>query len=170
MASTSKKREPFYTLLATAYPLGYMPHAPGTWGSIPGLVLGWLIYLLSSSISSSLYSQWLMTSIILLILSFFAFLIIRATEVAWSSHDDKKIVIDEVIGQAIPVAFLPLNLLQVSVCFLLFRFFDILKPGPIGWADRRLGGALGTLLDDLIAGVFSLGIVLFDHHLTNLVF
>ncbi len=168
--STSRKREPFYILVATAYPLGYMRYAPGTWGSIPGLVLGGLMYLFSSSLSPSLYMEWLITGLMLLALSLAAFLIIKATEAAWGSHDDKKIVIDEVVGQAIPVAFLPLSFIQFLVCFLLFRLFDILKPGPVGWADRRLGGALGTLLDDIIAGGLSLALVMFDHYVTHLVF
>ena len=168
--STLRKRQPFYILLATAYPLGYMPYAPGTWGSIPGLVLGGLMYLFSSSLSTSLYVQWLITASMLLAFSLASFLIIKATETAWSSHDDKKIVIDEVVGQAIPVAFLPLSFIQFLVCFLLFRFFDILKPGPVGWADRRLGGALGTLLDDIIAGCLSLILVMFDHYVTHWIF
>ena len=82
-----------------------------------------------------------------------------------TDHDPSEIVIDEVIGQWIallPLSFaawnMGLNMLVMwpgwIAAFAFFRLFDIWKPGPVGWADRR-GDALGVMLDDVIAGVFA---------------
>lgn len=150
-----KNQRPPLTLssfFATAYPLGFIPRAPGTWGSIPGLVLGSAIYYLSSLFDSywaGILLSWTLLGA-LLALSYWS---IKATEAAWDSHDDKRIVIDEVLGQAIPIAFFAYNWIWLVSGFLLFRIFDIAKPGPIGWADRKLPGAWGTLLDDVLAGI-----------------
>ena len=75
------------------------------------------------------------------------------TDCGDGTHDDQRIVIDEVIGQSIALSFCPPTFLSLILGFTLFRLFDITKPGPIGWADRRLPGAWGTLLDDVMAGI-----------------
>ncbi|MFW7381817.1 MAG: phosphatidylglycerophosphatase A [Oligoflexus sp.] len=143
------------SVLATAYPLGFIPKAPGTWGSLPGLLLGWGIYQLSLSFAE-VWLQYSLAIVVLLLMTLGAYWIIAQTEKEWQSHDDKRIVIDEVVGQAIPIAFLGSNIYWMIMGFLLFRFFDILKPGPIGWADRNLPGAWGTLIDDVMAGAAAL--------------
>jgi len=88
-----------------------------------------------------------------------------------ADHDPSEIVVDELVGQWI--AFLPVSIGAAHVgadltvlwpgwiaAFLLFRLFDIWKPGPIGWADRK-GDARGVMLDDVIAGVFAaIGVVI----------
>lgn len=139
--------------IATVYPLGFMPKAPGTWGSLPGLVIGWALYAGSEAVLGPGLGRWLLVLIGLGLLGFLTYVTINKTEAAWQSHDDKRIVIDEVLGQAIPVAFFAGSWLVVLVSFVMFRFFDIIKPGPIGWADRKLPGAWGTLLDDVFAGL-----------------
>ncbi len=160
--SSSKPKPPLPKLdiwgyLALAYPLGLAPKAPGTAGSLAGLPLGYLIYHLPQwlSISTSSVRIALITSCLTLA-TLFSWFVIKKTEAAWNTHDDGRIVIDEVIGQAIPIAFLGDSIVILTLSFLLFRLFDILKPGPIGWADRSLPGAWGTLLDDVLAGIAAL--------------
>ncbi len=79
-------------------------------------------------------------------------------------EDDGRIVIDEVVGQLAtlaPLLALPgwrpaldaAGLVPLVTAFVTFRVLDIWKPGPVGWAERRFGGGLGVMLDDLVAGV-----------------
>lgn len=79
-------------------------------------------------------------------------------QAATGRHDASEVVIDEVAGQwtallALPIAGAGLSLQAAAAAFVLFRLFDIWKPGPIGWADRRLGGGLGVMVDDVLAGI-----------------
>jgi len=71
-------------------------------------------------------------------------------------HDHGGIVWDEVVGYLITMIALPREWLWIACGFLLFRFFDIVKPWPIRWLDRHVGGGLGIMLDDLVAGLFAL--------------
>jgi phosphatidylglycerophosphatase A len=141
-----------FSLLAVAFPLGLLPKAPGTWGSLLGIPLAYGIAYASSFGSSS---SWLVSIGLLFLFGIFSLWVIDRTESQWQTHDDGRIVIDEVLGQAIASCFFPFDAFHILTAFLLFRIFDIYKPGPIGWADRRLPGAYGTLLDDVIAGIFA---------------
>ena len=70
-------------------------------------------------------------------------------------HDFGGIVWDEVAGYLITLWFIPFSWLNVVIAFILFRFFDVLKPWPIRIADRRVKGGFGIMLDDVLAGVFA---------------
>ena len=70
-------------------------------------------------------------------------------------HDHPGIVWDEVAGYLVTMLAAPTGWLWIVAGFLLFRLFDIWKPWPIGWLDRRVGGGLGIMLDDLVAGGFA---------------
>jgi len=70
-------------------------------------------------------------------------------------EDHKAIVWDEFAGAWIAIAFVPYNLLWWLAAFVLFRIFDIAKPWPVGWADKRVHGGLGIMLDDIIAGLMA---------------
>ena len=84
-------------------------------------------------------------------------------EVAFGTKDDGRIVIDEVVGQLI--ALFPLlglsagsaarQALLLAAGFLVFRLFDIWKPGPVRWAERRFEGGVGVMLDDVVAGILA---------------
>ncbi|WP_425038870.1 phosphatidylglycerophosphatase A family protein [Primorskyibacter sp. S187A] len=149
-------------LIATWFYVGHLRPAPGTWGSLAALPCAWALH-----VAFGPYG------LILAIGAAFA-LGHWATEretAGKDDHDPSEIVIDEVVGQWI--ALLPVSAGAMAVnadvlrlwpgilaAFVLFRLFDIWKPGPIGWADRR-GDALGVMLDDIIAGIFAaLGVVL----------
>ncbi len=142
--------------IATFFWIGHLRPAPGTWGSLAALPVGWALHAVGG------------TPLLLLgiILSFTLGWWATALETKGKDdHDPSEIVIDEVAGQWIAILPLSIGATHVSAdiltlwpgwvsAFLLFRFFDILKPGPIGWADRR-GDALGVMLDDIIAGIFA---------------
>jgi len=143
-------------LIATFFYVGHMRPAPGTWGSLAALPAAWVIY--------ALFGPWgLIAGVVLSYV-----LGVWATGVETEgkdNHDPSEIVIDEVCGQWIallPIAFGAANA-GVSItalwpgwvaAFVLFRFFDITKLGPVGWADR-MEGPTGVMLDDVIAGIFA---------------
>ena len=144
----------FAELSAVGYGLGLAKKAPGTWGSLGGLLLGWFIFQTGVLISADAQgiNFFITVSVLLLALSIFGFWSIKRTEAAWGTHDEGKIVIDEFAGQAIAVAFFVPTLSTYILGFILFRILDIWKPSIIGQADEKLPGAWGTLVDDLIAG------------------
>ncbi|MGH1368990.1 MAG: phosphatidylglycerophosphatase A family protein [Maritimibacter sp.] len=149
-------------LIATFFYVGYLKPAPGTWGSLAALPVFWALYVLAGPYLALAF----------IVLTFGAGIWATKRMTAGSdNHDPSEIVIDEVVGQGIalfPVlygaSYAGANVLALYpgwiAAFVLFRLFDILKPGPIGWADRR-GDAMGVMLDDVIAGVFAaLGVIL----------
>jgi phosphatidylglycerophosphatase A len=134
-------------ILATGFGVGYAPRAPGTFGSLIALPIGWWV----SVQSFGLGYKFLMAGI----LTAFALAIIHMAEQALRTHDDQRIVLDEVAGQFIAICWVPNQWYLFLGGFLLFRLFDIWKPGLIGYVDQKLPGAMGTLFDDVIAGLFA---------------
>ena len=136
--------------VASAGGAGYLPVAPGTWGS----ALAVAIFVLFSPVGLWRFG---VTLVALLFLGIWAS---DAAERVLGRKDDRRIVIDEVGGQLVTLA--PLLALGSSrsfsalvTGFVLFRCFDIWKPGPVRWAERRFAGGLGVMMDDLVAGVIS---------------
>ena len=76
-------------------------------------------------------------------------------EKATGEHDASAIVIDEVAGIGFTLLFATPEIKSVTIAFLLFRFFDILKPWPVSWCDKKIGGGLGVMVDDLAAAVYA---------------
>lgn len=139
---------------ATAFGSGLMKPAPGTWGSLFGLGLGILLIETGLTDGAELFA-WTVAITILAIYKLPSLL------TQTGGHDHGEIVIDEIAGQWL--ALLPLigegSWLGYLYAFLFFRLFDILKPGPIGWLDRKLTGSVGIMADDLLAGAVSAGIL-----------
>jgi len=131
--------------LATGFYTGNIPKAPGTFGTLPGLFLCFFLAQIPAVAS-------ILLIIILIVLAIW---IAGRAETVLGKKDPGCIVIDEIVGMAVTLAVQPFNLVTAAVGFLLFRFFDILKPWPIRAIDRRLHGGLGIVLDDVIAGVFA---------------
>lgn len=134
--------------LATWFGCGFMRPAPGTWGSIGAIPIAILLVLLGGP-------KYLAAAIILSIgLGLWA---CKHFEVMSGEADCKMVVIDEVAGQWIslwPVLVLPvINPVLIAASFLLFRFFDITKPFPVGWLDQNLKGPMGVMADDIAAGL-----------------
>lgn len=149
-------------LIATFFYSGHMKPAPGTWGSLAALPAAYGISLIGGWVG-------------LLIATCIAYVIghwaTKAETTGQDNHDPSEIVIDEVVGQWIAllpviygaqfagVSFLALWPGWIAA-FVLFRYFDITKLGPVGWADKR-DDATGVMLDDVVAGVLAaIGVVL----------
>lgn len=134
---------------------GLLRPAPGTWGSLVGLGLGYGLLM-------SPFAPWLLVfgALVITVVSIKSISVIeRETGV----HDAPEIVIDEIAGQwlaMLPLAFLPHGWIEVWLSFLFFRLFDILKPWPIGPLDKKVSGGFGVMVDDLVAGVIAAAILL----------
>jgi len=147
--SKTRRSDIFVLSLSSALGLGYMPKAAGTWGTLAALPIWWGMAALP------LWGQVALVAAVAL----FAIAVSARAEVIYGKHDVGKIVIDEVAGMLVACIAVPFRWPEVLAAFLLFRLFDILKPPPIGWLDRRVGGGTGVVLDDLIAGLFALGLM-----------
>ena len=130
---------------------GYAPVAPGTFGSLAGV----LLYLAIAGLPPALY---LLATLGLLSLGVWA---ADVAEAAYDRKDDGRIVIDEVVGQLLTLAplvlFAPVEFLRTPwllvTGFVLFRVLDIWKGGPMGWAENHFKGGAGVMLDDVAAGL-----------------
>ena len=139
--------------IAMAGGIGRIKKAPGTFGSLPGLLVGAGIHAAATPLLPFSLAAYHATIVLLLAtVTALAYWSIAQTERVLHVHDDQRIVVDEVAGQAIAVAWMPRLLLAYFAAFLLFRLFDISKPSLIGKIDRDVAGAWGTLGDDLLAG------------------
>lgn len=155
----------FRFFLLTAGGLGYAPIASGTFGSLPSVVLAFLLVQLGQPF-------WLVSLCMVLLIVAFSVVCLRfgdAAEARYGKKDPGQVVADEVAGQAVALLFLPWanpdsdtallhNALLAIGAFLAFRFFDILKPPPARSLER-LGGGAGILVDDLITGAMALVVV-----------
>jgi phosphatidylglycerophosphatase A len=144
-------------LFVTVFYLGFLPYAPGTIGSIVAILIGYWIQIIGGF-------PLLMSCVIVFFFVGWAFTdrYISQTE---ASHDPQEIVIDEVVGQWIsylPISFyiwkyeltiIALYWFSWVIVLILFRIFDIWKPWPVIWADRK-NSSLGVMLDDVLAGIY----------------
>ncbi|RUO29120.1 phosphatidylglycerophosphatase A [Aliidiomarina sanyensis] len=128
---------------------GLAPKAPGTFGTLPALVLVWLF----APLGVSAYVG------VVVLFTLLGIYLCGATAKAMGEHDAPAIVWDEIAGFMIAMIAVPVSAWSLLVAFLLFRFFDIVKPWPIRWFDRKVDGGLGIMLDDVIAGLFTLVIM-----------
>ncbi|MBY6064939.1 phosphatidylglycerophosphatase A [Pseudidiomarina sediminum] len=137
---------------------GLAPKAPGTFGTLAAVPLAIALHLL--------LAPWAYVAVAA-VAGMVGIWLCRVTADALKVHDHPAIVWDEVAGYLLALSFLPLNWVTVVGAFALFRFFDIVKPGPIGWCDRRLEGGLGIMADDLLAGVASALVLHLGYFLAN---
>ena len=134
-----------WQLVAFGFGSGLAPVAPGTFGSLAALPL----------CMGLVYLPWYLL-LAVIITTFIAG--VKACDVADSvlgMHDNSSVVIDEFVGMFISVFFFPPIWYYTVLGFVLFRFFDILKPYPINCLDRRIGGGLGVMIDDVLAGIYA---------------
>lgn len=133
--------------IALGFGSGLAPRAPGTFGTLAA----WLLFpLLRTPISDFVF--------LALLTSFFVAGILAAdrTGRALGVPDHGAIVWDEIVAFWLVLFFAPPGLTWQAIAFLLFRFFDIVKPQPIRWADSRVGGGFGVMLDDIIAAGYAI--------------
>lgn len=129
-------------LLAFGFGSGLAPKAPGTFGSLAGLAIWFLI----ADLSLPTYL------IVVAISGLCGVFICGAAAKKMGVHDHGGIVWDEFVGLWIAMTALPVSWTSVLLGFGLFRFFDIIKPWPISWIDKNLTGGWGIMLDDVAAG------------------
>lgn len=149
-------------LIATGFGAGLLPAAPGTWASLAALPAAMLLHRAGS------FPLLLAATLAVLLLGFWA---VSRELRGREGEDPGEIVIDEIAGQWIALWPLSAGLWWTGAAphlfpwpgwvgaFLLFRFFDILKPPPVRWADR-LPGAAGVMLDDVLAGLMAAAVLL----------
>ena len=131
-------------IIATVFFIGYIPFAPGTFGSLAALAFIWI------------FRPDILTLLAILITIFIAGVSSsHAVEKDTGIKDGRYIVIDEFAGYLASVIFLPLTAGYLIAAFFLFRFFDILKPPPIRNVEKTFHGGLGIMFDDLLAGIFT---------------
>ncbi len=140
-----------WELISTWFYVGKSRYAPGTVGSLATLPL---VYLLHSYLGAG------SVIIFVIIISLLGTIASERFSKAIGINDPGMIVVDEVAGQALALTFAGINLYLYLIGFILFRLFDITKPWPIGWADQKVSGGLGIMLDDILAGFISMILVL----------
>jgi phosphatidylglycerophosphatase A len=133
-------------LLATWFGSGFLPVAPGTWASLAALPCAALLV-------------WLGGPLLVLLASAALFLLGMWAADAYMEtigvHDPPAIVIDEVVGQWLTLALVPVDPVLYVLGFLLFRIFDVLKPWPANFVDRAVTGGFGVMLDDVVAAIYA---------------
>ncbi|MBL6734819.1 MAG: phosphatidylglycerophosphatase A [Shewanellaceae bacterium] len=144
-------------LIALGFGSGLAPKAPGTFGTLAALPLVALMNVLT-------WPWYLMWTVIAFVLG--VYICERAAN-KLGVHDHPAIVWDEFVGLMIAGIGLPLGLFWILLAFAAFRFFDILKPWPISFLDKRVAGGLGIMVDDVAAGFFALGVVQGTHFAVN---
>ena len=142
--------------LVTGFYSGKIKYMPGTFGTLVGVLIFQIISL--NSLLNNIF--------LLLILFFLSLLLLNYSykELIFLNKDDKSIVIDEIFGYLIFMIFFENNPTNLLVGFMLFRFFDILKPFPISLIDKNIKNSFGVMFDDVIAALFSgVGLFLFNY-------
>ncbi len=136
-------------LLASFFGLGYAPVAPGTFGTLGGV----LLYFIEGN-------NLLIRFLIFLFITLIGIPIADQADKSWETHDNGKIVIDEVAGYLLGVILIPFSWKSAVIAFFLFRFFDVLKIPPANLIDKKMGGGAGVMLDDTISGIYTLIVML----------
>jgi len=139
-----KFRDRAVLFLATGFFVGTVPFAPGTFGSLIGLPVCFLISGLNIFLS--------VTGTLLFI--FFAIWVAAAAAKILKKEDPAEIVIDEIAGLIVTFVGIPFTLKTAMAGFILFRTFDILKPFPIRTIEKKVAGGSGVVLDDVMAGIY----------------
>jgi phosphatidylglycerophosphatase A len=132
-------------ILSSWFGVGLIPVASGTFGTLAAVPF----------VAVFKYPGGVSESVFLILLTLLAFWSSHTSQKRLAKDDPSEVVIDEAAGFCVSVFMAPFTFLSLSLGFLFFRFFDILKPFPIGMVDRKVKGGLGIVLDDLIAGVFA---------------
>jgi len=150
-------------LISTFFGYGYLTKVPGT---VASLVTTIFIYIAYEYLG---YTDLKFSIIFFLILFFYSFYAVKDSESEFKNKDPRQIVIDEVLGQAMPLILLLYlnqnNQLSIQIeiyyflSFLFFRFFDIIKPFPVNYFDRNYKNYFGIIMDDIMAGFYSMLVI-----------
>jgi phosphatidylglycerophosphatase A len=132
--------------LSLGFGTGLAPKAPGTWGTVMGLPLFWMIKDYSIATQLGVIAALFLIGIYLC----------DVTGKALGVSDHGGIVWDEIVAMMLVLTFAPVHVLWWFFAFVLFRLFDIWKPFPIGQIDAKVKGGFGVMLDDLLAAIFAI--------------
>jgi phosphatidylglycerophosphatase A len=137
-------------LAATWFGVGFLPKAPGTWGSLAALPFAWAIH-------QTLGRPGLAAAIVIV----FVVGVWSSTVIVGrgGSGDPSAIVVDEVVGQWLVLVVVHPDVFLYAAGFVLFRAADIVKPWPVSWVDRRVKGGLGVMLDDVAAAAYAAAVL-----------
>ena len=135
----------FYKSISTCFGLGFVSPFPGTLTSFLTLVIIWTI---------QTYFGIKITILFILFITLIGYISVKKNPD--NKSDPKEIVIDEFIGQSLILVFLPLTYQNYILAFIFFRFFDIYKPMPINYFEKKYQNAFGVIFDDIIAAFYSL--------------
>jgi len=146
-----KKFSKLKWFILTGFFSGLLPKAPGTWGSLVGVIIAYLIILFFPNPNETIL-------LLALLFSLMGIKLVNEYEENGGIHDDKRIVIDEIAGVLITIGVLGNlkedTLIKLFLAFISFRMFDITKPSIIGKVDEKAPGGLGVMGDDILAGIF----------------
>ena len=150
-------------LFSTFFGYGYLTKIPGTVASVVTVII---IYLGFEILG---YTDLKFSIIFFIILFFYSFYAVKDSEAEFENKDPRQIVIDEVLGQSMPLILLlylnqtnQINLpieIYYMLSFLFFRFFDILKPFPVSYFDKNHKNYFGIIMDDIMAGLYTMIII-----------
>ena len=150
-------------LISTFFGNGYISKIPGTFTSLSTLVI---LYILFEILQFRDLNYIL---ILYSIIFFYSFYAVMDSETEFDNKDPRQIVIDEVLGQAMPLILLVYlsskNLINIPIeiyyllSFILFRFFDIVKPFPVSYFDKQHKNFFGIIMDDIVAGLYTMLII-----------
>nr|WP_295458800.1 phosphatidylglycerophosphatase A [uncultured Thiodictyon sp.] len=151
MPGEPRRSDRLILFLAQGFGSGRLPWAPGSFGTLPGVAL----YLLLAGLGLALSPYLAVTAVLLLI---GIPLCGRAARMLGRT-DPPSVVWDEIVGYLITMIAIAPSWPAVVAGFAAFRLFDIWKPWPIRWIDRQVGGGLGIMLDDVVAGLMALALM-----------
>ena len=147
----------FNKLFVTMFGLGKIPKVPGTFGSLTTIIILYILFHILN-LSSNLIL------IGLIVIFIFSFLAVTSYIKNSENKDPKEVIIDEFIGQSIPIYLYEIShgteksadeaIIFYGICFILFRFFDIVKPFPVSFFDRNFKNSFGVIMDDVCAGFY----------------
>ena len=147
-------------LISTFFGYGYLTKIPGTIASAVTVVFLYIAYEVLG------YNDLKFSIIFFILLFFYSFYAVKDSEAEFENKDPRQIVIDEVLGQSMPIILLlylnQTNQINISIeiyyifSFIFFRFFDILKPFPVNYFDKNYKNYFGIIMDDIIAGLYSM--------------
>ena len=144
-------------MFVTMFGLGKVPKIPGTFGSLATIIILFILFhILNLSANLILIS--------LIVIFIFSFLAVATHIKNNENKDPKEVIIDEFIGQSIPIYLYEIShgteksadeaIIFYGVCFVLFRFFDIAKPFPVSFFDKNFKNSFGVIMDDVCAGFY----------------
>ena len=152
-------------LLSTFFGCGYLTKIPGTVTSAVTTVFIYITYEVLG------YTNLKFSIIFFVLLLFYSFYAVKDSQTDFENKDPRQIVIDEVLGQAMPLILLlylnQKNQINISIeiyyilSFILFRFFDILKPFPVSYFDKNFKNYFGIIMDDIMAGLYTMVLIYF---------